>query len=63
MDLIERYRQYAAECIRMAEETQNKADKAIWLSLAERWKHLAENALSARRRSMKDIANYHPRPH
>ena len=37
----EEYRRYAAECIRLGQETSG-LDRAMLLEMAERWRHLAE---------------------
>jgi hypothetical protein len=39
-----RYRHYAAECVRVAQQTNNPADKALLLQMAETWLRLAEFA-------------------
>ena len=43
----EQYRQYAAECLRIAQATRDQGQKVRLLEMAEAWKHLAEE--SARR--------------
>jgi hypothetical protein len=43
MDDAEKYRQYAAECRRLAEKSSAK-DKAILLDIAEAWIACAERA-------------------
>ncbi len=43
MDEIEKYRQYAAECRRLAEKSSAK-DKAILLEIAAAWIACAERA-------------------
>lgn len=40
----EQYRRYAAECVRVAQETTNAADKAMLLQMAETWRRLADRA-------------------
>jgi hypothetical protein len=40
----ERYRRYAAECLRFAQETQDQAQKLQLVEMAEAWKRLAEEA-------------------
>ena len=40
----ERYRQYAAECLRIAQETHDQAQKVQLVEMAEAWKHLAEKS-------------------
>jgi hypothetical protein len=38
----EQYRQYAAECLRIAQDTNDPAQRARLLQMAEAWKRLAE---------------------
>jgi len=40
--LSEQYRQHAAECLRIAQETHDQALKVRLLEMAEAWKALAE---------------------
>jgi hypothetical protein len=47
MNSIERYRRYAADCLKMAQAATNDGDKAHLLQMAETWRHLAELAESA----------------
>jgi hypothetical protein len=42
----EEYRQYAAECVRVAQQIQNPHDKALLLDMALRWRELAEKVES-----------------
>jgi hypothetical protein len=44
MSLADRYRRYAAECARVAQESPNAADKALLLEMAEMWRRLAEGS-------------------
>jgi hypothetical protein len=44
MALADQYKRRAAECIRMAERTDNAADKALLLQMAQTWMSLAEKA-------------------
>ena len=44
MSVGERYRQYAAKCVWLAQRTNNSADKALLLQMAEAWRRLAEQA-------------------
>ena len=44
MKLFERYRRYAADCLKMAQSAANDGDKARLLQMAETWRHLAELA-------------------
>jgi hypothetical protein len=47
MNSIERYRRYAADCIKMAQSASSDGDKAHLLQMAETWRHLAELAEAA----------------
>jgi hypothetical protein len=38
------YRRHASECVRLAQNAQNPADKALLLKMAETWLRLAEQA-------------------
>ena len=38
------YRRHATECVRLAQNAQNPADKALLLKMAETWLRLAEQA-------------------
>jgi hypothetical protein len=40
----DRYKHYAAECIRVAQQIQDPADKATLLDMAQMWRRLAEIA-------------------
>jgi hypothetical protein len=44
MSRAEEYRRYAAECIRVAQETADPNDKALLLEMAQKWRELAERA-------------------
>jgi hypothetical protein len=44
MKSFERYRRYAADCLKMAQSASNNGDKARLLQMAETWRHLAELA-------------------
>jgi hypothetical protein len=44
MNLIERYRCYAADCLKVGRSAANDADKALLLQMAETWRRLAERA-------------------
>jgi hypothetical protein len=44
MQLVEQYKRRAAECVRMAERTDNAGDKALLLQMAQTWMRLAEKA-------------------
>ena len=43
-DGAERYKQYASECLRIAQQTADEAQKARLLEMAEAWRRLAEAA-------------------
>jgi len=42
MARADEYRDYAARCIRLAQGTDNPADKAMLLQMAETWRRLAQ---------------------
>jgi hypothetical protein len=42
------YRRLAAECLRIAHESQNPKDRALLLRMAETWMRLAERSESRR---------------
>jgi hypothetical protein len=44
MGLTDQYKRRAAECVRMAERTDNAEDKALLLQMAQTWMRLAEKA-------------------
>jgi hypothetical protein len=44
MQPAEQYKRRAAECVRMAERTDNPDDKALLLQMAQTWMRLAERA-------------------
>jgi hypothetical protein len=41
---IDRYKQYALECLRLAQETRDDAQKAQLLEMAQAWQRLAQAA-------------------
>src|SRR5205085_9946313 len=41
---VERYKEYAAECLRIAQQTADDAQKARLLEMAEAWRRLSEAA-------------------
>jgi hypothetical protein len=41
---VERYRRYAAECLRIAQQAMDENQKALLLQMAEHWRRLAEKA-------------------
>jgi hypothetical protein len=44
MGKAEQYRHYAAECIRLAQQSQYPPEKDMLLSMASAWRRLAEHA-------------------
>jgi len=44
MSRAERYRGYAAECVRLAQLSSNPADKALLVEMADNWIRMAERA-------------------
>jgi len=44
MSRTERYRGYAAECVRLAQLSRNPADKALLVEMADNWIRMAERA-------------------
>lgn len=40
----ERYRRYAAECVRLARKADTPAEKDLLLQMAEHWRRLAQRA-------------------
>jgi putative IMPACT (imprinted ancient) family translation regulator len=44
MGLTDQYKRRAAECVRMAERTDNAEDKTLLLQMAQTWMRLAEKA-------------------
>lgn len=36
----DRYRKYAAECLRMAETSKSPVEKKAWLQLVKSWQHM-----------------------
>jgi hypothetical protein len=44
MATADRYRQFAAECVRVAQVTSSPNDKAMLLQMADTWLKLAEKA-------------------
>jgi Tfp pilus assembly protein PilX len=42
MSWTDRYRSYAAECVRLARQSTNPVDKALLLEMAESWIRRAE---------------------
>jgi hypothetical protein len=50
MGKAEQYRHYAAECFRLAQQSQNPSEKDSLLRMAEAWRRLAQHAESASER-------------
>ena len=44
MDAIELYREQADNCLRQADSDTNENDKPLWVTLAQSWLQLAEDA-------------------
>jgi hypothetical protein len=44
VSLADRYREFAAECVRAAQQASNPDDKVVLLEMAETWRRLAERA-------------------
>lgn len=42
METAERYRQYAADCMRLARKTESLAEKDLLVQMAVSWRQLAE---------------------
>jgi hypothetical protein len=51
MQLPERYRCYAVDCVRVARTADNTKDKALLLRMTETWNRLAEQAASKEQKS------------
>ena len=51
MGKAEQYRHYAAECIRLAQQSQYPPEKDSLLRMAEAWRRLAQHAESASKRN------------
>jgi hypothetical protein len=45
------YRRYAAECLRLANSTEDMREKVVLLQMAEQWRQLAERAETVDRES------------
>ena len=54
MASVDAYRRYAAECVRIAQQTKNLSDKALLLGMAEAWLRLAEFAKEVARKEGSD---------
>ncbi len=44
MPAADDFRRHATDCVRLAQNAQNPADKALLLKMAETWLRLAEQA-------------------
>jgi len=44
MTRADEYRQYAAECLRVAQELSSSEEKGRLLAMAQKWRELAEQA-------------------
>jgi hypothetical protein len=44
MARADEFRRYAAECVRVAQKTNNPNDKAMMLEMAQKWRELAERS-------------------
>ena len=42
MGVADEYRRHAGECVRLAQKAQNPNDKALLLTMADKWLRLAE---------------------
>jgi hypothetical protein len=42
MSRADEYRKYAADCIRVAQRSNNSDDKAMLVHMAQKWRELAE---------------------
>lgn len=51
MALTDRYKEFAAECVRVAREASNPKDKAMLLQMADTWLKLAEKAAKSGERT------------
>jgi hypothetical protein len=49
MTTPDRYRQLAAECLRLAQQVSNLTDRLLLLEMAEAWRQLAEAPRTADR--------------
>jgi hypothetical protein len=44
MARADEYRRYAAECVRVAQQTEKESDRLLLLQMAEVWQRLADRA-------------------
>jgi hypothetical protein len=54
MASADRYMHYAAECVRVAQQIQDSADKTMLLDMAQMWRRLAEIAENMERANAGD---------
>ena len=47
MSRADRYRQFAAECLRVAQQSSSADDKAMLLEMAKTWRQLTDRASKA----------------
>jgi hypothetical protein len=47
MNRVELYRSYAAECVRLARQATNPADKTLLLEMADKWMRMAQRTEAA----------------
>jgi hypothetical protein len=57
MARVDRYRLYAAECVRLARRSDSIAEKYVLLQMAEHWRRLAERAEEDERKRPRSIAS------
>jgi hypothetical protein len=57
MARAERYRLYAAECVRLARKSDSVAEKYVLLQMAEHWRRLAQCAEKDERKRPHSIAS------
>jgi len=60
MDKCNEYREYAAECVRLAMRVSGHANKALLLEMAQRWAHLAVMGESTRGDSPEEVPRQQP---
>ena len=54
MGKAEQYRHHAAECLRLAQQSQDRTEKDLLLGMAEAWRRLAEHVEKAAERDADD---------
>jgi len=55
METPDQYREYAAECFRLASKSKTEADRETLLELARAWKKVAEEAVGVEEFSHRNI--------